>query len=444
MFLYVRLFTFIQSIKVALDKEERCPIKDLPPEILILIFEEYCNAWSPTNNVLLPELRLTQICQYWRWIAIDHSKMWTRIVASPQTPPYVIPTYLERSRARPLDLDIDLRHEASDGTRVNNAFRWRRLNLHIGPQDATAVSSDLRELGTPVLEELRLSSGSHVSGINKLFEGGAPLLKSLRLVGTSLLCLSPSFAQITALHLTSNCPMHFSIFHHLLTTMINLQELALQTRVVEGWPLYPSPADIIHLPALESLKLSDRRWPLFIPLLSISAPILRTLLLYDLVAHDLPETFMESQLQQNHPALRNVILKGRNTYINEFGFIQLARIFPAIEYFSLLGVDSFFMRECSRILHRTTIWPNLRTISMIPVVAEDILCSLIFARTRPTSQTPLKTLVVHMPSNIKRIHWIAQKVHVEEYKDHSAPPVLSRESSLGAHHPCTTSSSDKF
>jgi len=103
---------------------------------------------------------------------------------------------------------------------------------------------------------------------------------------------------------------------------------------------------------------------------------------------------MESQLQQSRPALRNVILKGKNSYIDEFGFVQLARIFPAIEHFALLGVDGFFVRESSRIMHRTTIWPKLYTISMIPVVAEDILCSLILARTRPTSQTPLKTLIV--------------------------------------------------
>ena len=450
MFLFVRLVSFIQSIKVALEKEQRCPINDLPPEILILVFEEYCSVWDPTNNVLLPELRLTQVCQYWRSIAINLSRLWTRIVASPQTPSHVIPTYLKRSQALSLDVDIDLRHETSDGTRGEqvlrtwnaikpSAFRWRRLNLHIGSQDATAILNDIQELATPILEELRLSSGSHASGIKKLFEGGAPLLKSLRLVGTPLPCLAPSFSQLTALHLTSNCPMHFSIFQYFLMAMINLQELALQSRVVEGWPLYPSPTDIIHLPSLELLKISDRRWPLFIPLLSISAPLLCTLLLYDLVAHDLPETFMESQLQQNHPALRNVILKGKNSYIDECGFVQLARIFPAIEHFALLGVDGFFMRESSRIMHRTTIWPKLRTISMVPVVAEDILCSLIWARTRPTSQTPLKTLIVPIPANIKRIHWIAQKVNVEEYKCHS--PLSSREPSIGVHR---TSSSDKF
>ena len=446
MFLCARLVSFVRSIKVALDKKRRCPINDLPPEILILIFKEYCNAWGPTSNVLLPELRLTQVCQYWRSITTTLPDLWTKIVASPRTPFHVIPTYLERSQALFLDVNIDLRYEASDGTRREqtlktwnaiklSAFRWRRLNLHIGPQLALAISNDLRELDLPVLEELHLSSGSHISGIKILFEGGAPLLKSIRLVGTSLLCLAPSFSQLTALHLTSNCPMHFSIFQHLLTSMINLQKLTLQNRVVEGWPLYPSPADIIHLPSLELLKLSDRRWPLFIPLLSISAPILCTLLFHDLVAHDLPETFMESQLQQNHPALRNVVLKGKNSYIDEIGFVQLARIFPAIEHFALLGVDDFFMRESSRIMHRTTIWPKLGTISMIPVVAEDILCSLVLARTRPTSETPLKTLIVPMPASIKRIHWIAQKVKVEEYNDHSSPPSSSRESCIRAHHP---------
>jgi len=89
--------SFVRSIKVALDNKQHCPINDLPPEILILIFKEYCIACGPTSNVLLPELRLTQVCQYWR--SITPPGLWTKIVASPRTPFHVIPTYLERSQA---------------------------------------------------------------------------------------------------------------------------------------------------------------------------------------------------------------------------------------------------------------------------------------------------------------------------------------------------------
>ncbi|KAF8159633.1 hypothetical protein B0H34DRAFT_411907 [Crassisporium funariophilum] len=382
------------------------PVHLLPVEILILIFEEYRNVWTPTAAVETPELCISQVCGHWRVICTNLSSLWTTLVTSPRTSSHTASIYLESL--------------TTWRTIKSSAPRWRRLIMQIGPHDATAISEDLRHLQAPLLEELQISSASHVSGITKIFEGGTPSLKSLRLIGISLQRFSPSLHDLTRLDLTSNSPIHFSVFQDIVTKMDKLRELTLRSRVVEGWPLYPSPEDIITLPSLRVLKVSDRRWPLFIPLLSISAPVLHTLNLHDLVAHDLPETFMESQISDNFPSIRNLILKGKSTYIDDMGFGQLARIFPAIHHFALMGVDDFFIRESSYIMHQTCVWPKLRAITMMPVVEEDILCSLISARTIPSTETSLKTFFISVPTEFKRIDWISQQVSIEKCPDPSS------------------------
>ncbi len=138
---------------------------------------------------------------------------------------------------------------------------------------------------------------------------------------------TPSLANLTRLHLTSTSPMKISAFRELVSQMIKLEELTLRSRVVEGWPVYPEADDIITLPSLTTLKLSDRRWPLFVPLLSIFAPNLTSLSLYDLVGHDLPDTLMEHYILEQYPSVRNLTLKGKSSFIDEVSFAQLARMF---------------------------------------------------------------------------------------------------------------------
>jgi len=370
------------------------------------------------------------------------------LVISPRTPSFVVSTYLQRSQQQPLDLEIDLRQDVSClDTREQvlatwrlvktSAPRWRRLVLQIGPHDATEISEDLRELGTPILEELRISSASHVSGLTKIFEGGAPSLKSLHLIGISLERFSPSIEQLTSLHLASNRPMQYSTFQNLIGKMSKLEDLTLRGRIVEGWPLYPSEEDTITLPSLKALKLSDRRWPLFIPLISVSAPNLHSLSLYELVSHDLPEKHMETHICNNFPSLRNLVVKGKSSYIDNNSFTQLSRIFPVIEHFSLFGVDDFFVRESTRSLHELALWPKLRTISMTPLPSENMLCSLISARTRPTTKaTALKTLGIPIPgAHFKRVDWINQQVTLEECRNASSFSfsLLASESAFSNH-----------
>ena len=444
MFLYSRLASRTKSKSATADGHR--PIETIPTEILILIFKQFCYASTSAEPSSTPQLHLAQICHHWRSVVLDLPTLWTKLAVSSRTPPHIVSTHLQRSQQLSLDVEVDLRHDATDMVtheRVlttwnllqTTAFRWHRLVLQIGPHVTSEISEDLRKLGTPLLQELRISSSSHVSGLTTLLGGGAPSLKSLQLIGISATHFTLPLDQVTRLNLSSNSSMSFSAFHSLLSNMPNLKELTLRSRVVEAWPVYPSEEDMVILPSLTTLMLSDRRWPLFVPLLSISAPNLRTLSLHELVAHDLPEIEMESHLSNNFPSITNLLVKGNSSFIDDSCFSQLSRIFPTIEHFALAGVDEFFVQESARSLHEPTIWPRLRSISMTSLSTEDMLCSLISARTKPTKgRAPLKTLAISIPSQLKRADWIRQQVNVEEYWDPSSPLSSNLTSELSTSH----------
>ena len=407
---------------------QRRPIDKIPPELLLLVFEEYCRSMAPLEPSTSNECRITHICRFWRMLSIDLSTLWARLNVSVKTPISILSIYLQRSNNLTLDIEVDLRHDPEDkairthATKLweiikSTAYRWRRLNIHIGPHDATSVAEELRQLAAPFLEDIRMTCYVPIDGLTQMFKGCTPALTSLRLWDVSLQQFTPSLANLTRLHLASTSPMKISAFRELVSQMIKLEELTLRSRVVEGWPVYPEADDIITLPSLTTLKLSDRRWPLFVPLLSIFAPNLTSLSLYDLVGHDLPDTLMEHYILEQYPSVRNLTLKGKSSFIDEVSFAQLARMFPAVDHFALLDVNSLFTTETCHTLHEPALWPKLRTLSMIPMAPESVLCSLISVRGASAKHSGLNKLVGPMPIQFKRMEWISQRVLFEECHD---------------------------
>ncbi|KAF8202242.1 hypothetical protein BJ912DRAFT_434301 [Pholiota molesta] len=388
-------------------------IEIIPPEVLLLVFEEYCRK-SPQFGSSTPlEFHLTHVCQYWRSLALGISTLWTKLSIASNTPLPIALAYLHRSQSLPLDLDVDLRHDAADekerqhilelwGTIKLNSHRWRRLTVRTGPHGTTSFSEELPDLETPLLEDLCILSDSIMAESMKPLDM-APSLKLVRLEGISILPFTPSLGQITRLHLMGHTPMPISIFREVMSQMAQLEELTLRDSVVQGWPRYPSTEDIVTLPALAVLKLSDRRWPLFVPLLSINAPTLRSLALYDLVSHDLPEPPIESQISAQYPSIRNLTITGKSSFIDDVSLAQLARMFYTVDHFALLDVDSTFVLESCQNLHEPSLWPMLQTLSMIPAVAENILCSLISMRRPTAKEVGLKDLLcLPLPNSTER------------------------------------------
>ncbi|KAF9475222.1 hypothetical protein BDN70DRAFT_269971 [Pholiota conissans] len=405
----------------------RRPIETLPSEVLLLIFEAYCRRLPQDESLPPLEFNITHVCQYWRALALGLSALWANISITSNTPLPIALAYIQRSQNLPLDLDVDLRYDPTNErehenilelwkTIKVNSHRWRRLNVHVGPPIAPSLSKDLPSLETPLLEHLSMTSDSTTALSMKPFEH-TPSLKSLRLQGIPIQPFTSSIGQITRLHLTGRSPVPISIFRELMAQMVKLSELQLCDRVAHGWPMYPSQADIVTLPALTVLKLADHQRPLCVPLLSIYAPLLRSLSLYDLVAHDLPESFRESEISAQYPSLRKLTITGKSSFIDDTAFTQLARMFPMVDHFALLDVGSFFVLETCQNLHEPSLWPMLQTLSMIPVVAENILCSLISTRRPTAKEVGLKKLVVPSPIHFNRKKWISERVRIEECCD---------------------------
>ena len=258
-----------------------------------------------------------------------------------------------------------------------------------------------------------MTSVSHVPGLANMFEGGAPALKTLSLVGISLLQFAPPLQKLTRLHLTSNVPTSYETFWELLSKMSQLEELTLQSRVVSSWPIQPSLAKNIFLPSLRTLKLGDQRCPLFVPLLSIAAPMLHTLQLSDLVVHDLPETSSESRLREYYPSVRVLVLNGVASFIDGASFSQLTRIFPGVNHLSIADVDPYLIRQSCEALHDPTIWPKLQTLTMSPsLLEEDILCSLLATRKSQSMKTALQTIIIPAKIQFTKIEWITKNVNL--------------------------------
>jgi len=130
----------------------KCPINDIPPEVLSLIFEigarsfededsdeedeamatfwnleegvddgvddgqddnRSCDSESSSDstfeNVPPFELLVSQVCQHWRTVALNTPSLWTKIAVPPfESAPFErVKVLLERSKGLPIDIHID-------------------------------------------------------------------------------------------------------------------------------------------------------------------------------------------------------------------------------------------------------------------------------------------------------------------------------------------------
>ncbi|KAJ3875569.1 hypothetical protein F5051DRAFT_58852 [Lentinula edodes] len=173
------------------------PIRRIPNEILIRIFEFACDTnWFTQKPSLypqlddqksqLPALTVSAVCSRWRSLSTSSPRLWNSLYLEILTPyknveegkrfQLALELYLERSACAPLYLDIDLNIQQYIlfDTLVQHAHRWKTLQYR---GDSRLLRN--REFILPILEELDLSS--HNMGIEDLncFQN-APNLRILR------------------------------------------------------------------------------------------------------------------------------------------------------------------------------------------------------------------------------------------------------------------------
>ncbi|KAJ7202652.1 hypothetical protein GGX14DRAFT_463158 [Mycena pura] len=106
-----------------LQRPERSPILEIPPEILSEIFERFVPAypeWPPLSGILSP-LLLCRICRYWREIAMSTPTLWAAIDLSidnqaEEQQLELLDLWLSRSGSCPLSLSIEVTVRGSPDT----------------------------------------------------------------------------------------------------------------------------------------------------------------------------------------------------------------------------------------------------------------------------------------------------------------------------------------
>lgn len=192
---------FVQRDKLASFVETeypiRAPILDIPPEVLVLIFEScVSDSKLPPNNtvptcVISPlnaPLLLTRVCWLWRRVAFDTPTLWTTIDIRPETVkhlnfPVVIPFWIVHSRQLPLDIIIHdtygqqpygtewrtMHGEAFCGimrTLHGELHRCRTLTLlHVNPDNTFISQLFYPRVYAPALQELYFHEYTRLNGV---------------------------------------------------------------------------------------------------------------------------------------------------------------------------------------------------------------------------------------------------------------------------------------
>ncbi|KAJ7042092.1 hypothetical protein C8F04DRAFT_1078271 [Mycena alexandri] len=333
-------------------KNRTALVGGLPNEILAKVFEAGRDLDVPGAQHF--EVLASHVVSMWREIAITTPSLWSILEVSPSTSSDKLKTYIARAKACSLELRFNFAQEVwvPDQfvweTILPTVDQWRSLVISTGPDESALYTTlaHLESLRASLLEEISIkrgdsssmapATGGHHGFLNSAhcFHAGAPLLKILRLEGTYLSSNWPPLTSISTLdlhHLRRSTRPSWNRFRDLLVSSLQLSSLSIYGDVVAG---KPGSNLEIELPNLRSLRirgttpLGNRASDL---LLTLSAPNLRSLTLFDIIYTDLDPFLDGSQLFQSLTSLTlywpNFL---RTTYI------RLFETMPSISHLTLM------------------------------------------------------------------------------------------------------------
>jgi hypothetical protein len=338
------------------------PISSLPNELLIAIFE-HCYPPSPSLRTGPPiEIILSHVNQQFRGIAMNTRLFWARIEVSFRTPFDKVIAYLQRSRTSPFDLYFDIDTHLGSGsdsqldpdvhlytiseweTIMSHMTRCRRLSARCNePEVVDDMINRLHMVNAPLLQSLQIECHyedvePHVGPYRKIIDSGAPALTAVRLKGWGLQQCLPPLTGVTSLTLLEpSWGMAWSDLRDILGGCLSLTHLVIGDIFAADIP--DNFESTIILPILRSLGISANDYDVTSHieqiLLAISAPVLESLIMNDIVEEDLVDV---SQLQNSDrfPCLRYLsisLLPGEQ--IGQESWTLFCSVFPRITHFTL-------------------------------------------------------------------------------------------------------------
>ncbi|KAJ7118887.1 hypothetical protein C8R44DRAFT_185538 [Mycena epipterygia] len=333
-------------------KNRTALIATLPSEIFAKIFELGRDLNTPAGEYF--EIVVSQVTSEWREVAINTPPLWSMLEIAPSRSSQTFAMYVARAKACSLDLRFDFTQEVWVPDKsvwdviLPTVDRWRSLAISTGPNESALYTTlaHLEPFHVSLLEEITITRGSsnEVSALGPLrfrnsptcFHGGAPRLAKLHLEGSYLSCNWPPLTYLTTLYLHQHqlrrsARPNWNRFRDLLTSSLRLSCLSIHGDVVSGKPPSHFEISMPHLRALRirgTVLLGKRASDL---LLTISAPYLESLTLFDMVFSDLDPFLSAFQLMHS---LTSLTLYWPNFKTSTY--VQLFETMPSITRLTLM------------------------------------------------------------------------------------------------------------
>lgn len=289
-------------------KQQRRQDHQLPHDVLIVIFEEACRQTSPLDNnsdrswvyryIDLPSspnhdrcfvtlMRLTQICYYWREVAVGTALLWNRINL-PCRDAKLLELHIERSRNTSLDVSVHYFQDENlnaefDAFLLQHMHRIRRLYIDI----CHRITLILPECNAPYLTGLYVKAHVwplHSTPVQILTH--TPNLRKISFRSVKPTIPSSNLSSITHLYLTNpfttseDTYIQYPKLMDMLSHCQALVEMDVDFNSHEATPL-----DVtyrIDFPNLQFLRLRNlTHHPSYYPLSHFKAHVLRALYIYN-------------------------------------------------------------------------------------------------------------------------------------------------------------------
>jgi hypothetical protein len=245
-------------------RNRHAPVARLPPELLADIFLRV-RGQNPGGDRRWMDV--VSVCQSWRTAALACSELWTTLHTDYGL--RLMYTVINRSGKRPLDVTVDIRSDISGEDQMQidcavvifqNISRIRTLNVTCTQEVTMGMLLHALTQPAPVLISLVLKQATRMPCVlpPKLFDGQAPLLRTVSILGSWRIALpQPAFSSLQRIHVS---PVHqhfgfdFGSLSNLLETTSNLEYLdAAGERFAHMLPQNPIPLTKLYSLRIEGM-----------------------------------------------------------------------------------------------------------------------------------------------------------------------------------------------
>jgi hypothetical protein len=419
-----------EALKTSMDGQKATLANELPPELLVHIFEMAQNMFFPLEQHLACRFPfvLGKVSHYWRLVAYGAPTLWSNVDISLCRDLGGLQVYLGRSKDSPIDLQLS--YNIAFTTTLSRLIgilqphyrRCRSIQVRATPENSykfttAEISSILGSMCKghyPMLQHLCVE-GFVMSIALQPFAVAADAvnLTSVRLRGLGLSHCRPPLTAVTQLHLAvSNYPIFYADFSKMLRSCRSLVTLCVYDNFIVEWP---DVHDTYDMPFLRYIRIFGDMLEVSRLLLSISAPDLEGLTIAPIIRHDLIKFRRETSNVPRFPALKSLTMAPTQANILGLRAVSLANAcFPGIKLLILPNYDGLSFVESFKTSDFRPFWPELDGLAVRGIDDEDVLYE--FVQERQRLGVPLRSLYLDplSMSRITRMDWLKDQLSVVE------------------------------